>query len=47
MRIPNTIYDRQYGFSEKISEVVKGRKEAIKLQPDSPDAHTGAYFYGS
>ena len=31
-----------HGFSEEFSEAVKAWKEAIKLQPDSPDAHTSA-----
>ena len=41
----NTIYGRHYGFTEKLSEAVKAWKEAIKLQPDSPDAHTSPRAY--
>ena len=36
--------DVTHCFSEQFSEAVEAWKEAIKLQPDSPDAHTSAYF---
>lgn len=32
--------DVTYGFSEHFSESIEAWKEAIEIQPDSPDAHT-------